>query len=202
MPLNLTPQPVTPQVLAGAVAGQITSSRLWTMMQVQAGDLLSATTTAEQPYASNYTIPANSLTVGQSLTFKGSGVYSTTAVLPPTQRARLRVGGQTMVDSGAISFPISLSALRYWFEIQMVVRATGVNGAIEAAGKLDFATSLSASITIVGGPNGLASESGNPVTIDTTQALLVQLTCTFGAVLGGNSNHLRQASLHSLRPAS
>lgn len=200
--LNLVPVGQSAQQVAQQVAGMTTSSRLWTMPSVQAGDTLVATTTSEQFYASGYVIPANSLTVGQSLTFKGSGIYTTTALLPPTQRARLRLGGQTMVDSGALSFPVSLSALRYWFEIQMVVRAVGASGAIESVGRLDFATSLSAALTVVGGPNGLASESGNPVTVDTTQPLPVQLSCTFGAVLAGNQNVLRQASLHSLRPAA
>jgi hypothetical protein len=183
-----------------AIANTTTSSRLYTQMTPLAGDALTASTTAEQPFASSYTIPANSLTVGQSLHVRGAGVYTTSAILPPTQRARLKAGGVTLVDTGAVGVVIALSAARYMFDMTMIVRSIGVNGSVEAFGRLDFATTLTGVQTILAGPSGAVGDSGNPVTIDTTQPLTISLSTTFGNVASGNANSLRQLSIHSLRP--
>ncbi len=184
------------------VATQSTSQRLYTQMVPQAGDTLSATTTAEQTYASTFTVPANSLVVGQSIIIKGSGVYTTSALVPPTQRARVRLGGQVLVDAAAQMFPVALASSRYMFDVHCIVRSLGVNGTVEAFGQLVFATSITNAITVLAGPSGVVGDAGNPVTVNTTQPLPITLTCQFGAVLAGNSNSMRQISVHTLRPAT
>lgn len=184
-----------------AIAGQVTSQRLYTQPAVQTGDTLTATTTTEQPFASGMTVPANSLVVGQSITVKGTGVYTTSTLTPPTQRARLRVNNILMVDTGPLTFPVSLTAYRYWFELQFIVRATGTTGAVEASGKLDFAN-LTGVTTVIAGPNGSGGDTGNPITINTTVDMPVALSVQFGAVLTGNSSSLRQLTMSSLKPTS
>lgn len=205
MSLSIFGPGLTTQQVAATVSGMITSSRLYTQMTVQAGDTLSASTTSEQAFASGYTIPANTLVVGQTIIVKGGGVYTTSALAPPTQRARLRAGnvgtGPVLVDAGAQSVLLSLSAARYVFEMTAIVRAVGVAGSIEAFGRLEYATSLGAAVPVLCGPSGTLGDAGNPVTVDTTQPIALTLTCTFGAVLGGNQNSLRQLVIHSLRPA-
>lgn len=185
-----------------AVATKSTSSRLWSQMTPLTGDTLAASTTAEQTYASSFTVPANSLVVGQSIIIKGSGVYTTSALLPPTQRARVRLGGQILVDAAAQSFPISLASSRYMFDVHCIVRSLGVNGTVEAFGQLVFATSITNAVTVLAGPSGVVGDAGNPVTVDTTQPLPITLSCQFGGVLGGNSNSMRQISVHTLRPVT
>lgn len=186
--------------VSDTVKAMTTSSRLYTQPVPVAGDTLTASTTAEQPFASSYTIPANSLTLNQSIRVTGWGIYTTPALSVVTQRARLKAGTATLVDSGPQLFPVSLSALRYKFTLDLMVRAIGVNGSIEAMGELVFATSITAAITVLSGPSGAASDAGNPVTTDTTQPIPLTLTCTFGAALAGNSNSLRQMAVSTLRP--
>lgn len=203
MPLNpLATSGQTAAQVDQAISARTTSSRLYTQTMVMPGDTLTATTTNEQTFTSGMTIPANSLVVGQSVILKGAGTFTTTALLPPTQRARVRLGGNLMVDAAAQSFPISLSACRYRFDVQLIVRALGVNGTVEAFGELTYATSLTNAIVVLAGPSGNVGDSGNPVTVNTTIDLPLTLSCQFGAILGGNSNSLRQLAIHTLRPVT
>lgn len=185
-----------------AVLTKATSSRLYTQMTPMPGDTLAATTTAEQAYASSLTLPANSLTVGQEIHVKGAGIYSTNTLSLCTQRARLRFGGVVMIDSGPLNFPLAISSNRYMIDLRLIVRAVGTSGSVEAFGKLDFATSLTSAITLLGGPSATVGEMGNPVTVNTTQPMTLALSCQFGIVLTGNSNALRQLSVHTLRPVT
>lgn len=193
----------TAQQVADAIGQKSSSSRLFTQMMVAPGDLLTATTAAEQMYATSYTIPANSLIVGQELHVKGAGLYTTQALAAPSQRARLRLGGQTMVDSGPQNVLLSLTAARYVFDIRLLVRAVGQAGQIEAFGLLHFATSLATTVPVLGGPSGTFGDAGNPVTVDTTQDMPLQLSCTFGFAstpASANTNQMRQLSVHTLKP--
>lgn len=206
MPLRVTPSGQTAAQVAAiadtAVSTKVTSARLYTQTTVMPGDTVSATTTAEQTFTSGMTIPAGSLAVGQSVILKGAGTYTTTAVLPPSQRARFRLGGALLVDAAAQMFPVSLAACRYRFEIQFIVRSLGTSGTVEAFGELTFATSLTTAIVVLCGPSGTAGDAGNPVTVNTTVDMPLALSCQFGSVLGGNSNSLRQLSIHTLKPVS
>lgn len=195
---------------AAAIAAQVpplipkaTAMRMFSQNSVQSGDTLTATTAAEQTYASQYTIPANSLVVGQVIHVHGNGVYTTPTVNLVSQRARLRLGGATLVDSAAQLFPISLASCRYEFYMHFIVRSLGAAGTVEASGRLIFATSLTSAITILCGPSGTtAGDTGNPVTIDTTKDNLLTLSCQFGAAQSGNSNSLRELSAHTMKPAT
>lgn len=185
-----------------AISAQTTSSRLYTQTTVMPGDTLYATTTGEQQFTSGMTVPANSLAVGQSIVMKGAGTYTTTTLLPPTQRARVRLGGNLLVDAAAQMFPVALAACRYRFDIQFIVRSLGVNGSVEAFGELTYATSLTNAIVVLAGPSGTAGDAGNPVAVNTTVDLPLTLSCQFGAVLAGNQNSLRQLAVHTLRPVT
>lgn len=195
---------VTTQQVAQTATAVATSQRLYSQMTPLAGDTLSAGTTAEQPFASNYTIPANSLVVGQELVMRGAGVYTSSALAPPTQRARLRTGasGPVFIDSGPVGVLLSLTSARYMFSMHLLVRSLGVNGTIEAFGRLEFAQTLSAATVVLCGPSGAVTDAGNPVTVDTTQPIPLVLTTTYSYAAAGNSNSMRQISLSTLRPVS
>lgn len=192
---------VSPGQIAKQVSQATTAMRLYTQSAVHTGDTLTATTTAEQFYASpSYSIPANTLMVGQSLHIKGSGVYTSSPILAPTQTARLWLGTAKMIDSGPLTFPVNLTTCRYTFDITMIVRATGTSGAIESYGQLTFATSLITAIPVIGGPSGTASDTGNPVAVNTTVDLPVRLSCQFGSATAGNANSMRQIVINSFKP--
>lgn len=198
---GLTGQQVDAKVDA-ALLSKASSSRLYTQVAVMPGDTLTASTTAEQTFQSGMVVPGNTAVVGQAFIMKGAGTYTTNAVLPPTQRARARLGGSLLVDAAAQMFPVSLASCRYRFEIQFIVRSLGTSGTVEAFGELTFATSLTTAIVVLCGPSGVAGDAGNPVTVNTTVDMPLTLSCQFGAVLAGNANSLRQLSVHTLKPVT
>src|SRR5690606_32108197 len=65
-------------------------------------------TTAETAFESEYEIPAEQLQAGSVIRIRAAGVYSTDAVAP-TLRIRVRLGGDTILDSGAVTATAALT---------------------------------------------------------------------------------------------
>lgn len=180
-----------------------TSRRQWSQMSVQPGDITTAANgTAEQPFASRGQIPAP-LVVGQALRLHGGGIFTTSTLLTPTQRARVRwgVGGPVVMDTGNLAPLIGASAGRYLFDVTLIVRSIGTNGSVEAFGRIEYANALFATSTAIVGPSGALSDTGNPVTVNTTVPVDLPLSVTYSSAQSGNTNQLRWSVLHDLRPA-
>lgn len=170
----------------------------------KAGDLISAATvgTTDTAYASSLIVPANTMAVGQVWRMRGAGRFTASALTPPSQRARIWVGSTAVIDTGAQALLIGASNARFWFDITMIVRAIGASGSLECYGKLDFATGLTGTLTGIFGPSGTASETTNPVAIDTTVSQKLAASVQFSANTAGNSSELRQLVIDMAPPSS
>ncbi len=203
---NYVPGPPTVASIAAQAAAMMppaTSRRIWSQMSVQPGDIATATTTAEQTFTSRGQAPGP-LVVGEVLRLHGTGIFTTSALAPPTQRARVRWGngGPVLVDTGDLGLILGATAGRYWFDIQIIVRSIGTTGTVEAVGRIEFSNALFTTSTALVGPSGQYSDTGNPVTVDTTQPMDLPFSVRFGGIATGNSNSLRTSVLHDLRPVT
>ncbi len=197
------PRPASIAAQVAAMMPPATSRRIWSQASVQAGDFVTATTTAEQTFASRGQAPGP-LVVGEVLRLHGTGIFTTSTLVAPTQRARIRwgVGGPVLVDTGDLGMILGASAGRYWFDCQFVVRSIGTTGSVEAFGRIEFSNALFSTTAALVGPSGQYSDTGNPVTVDTTQPMDLPFSVRFGSVTPNNSNSLRTSVLHDLRPTS
>lgn len=78
-------------------------------------------------------------------------------------------------------------------------------GTVECSGRIEFQSAailLGGTSTALIGPSGQYTDSGNPVTVDTTQVVDLPLSITYSAAQAGNTNTLRWSVLHDLKPAS
>lgn len=186
------------RLLAAAVAAQIKSSKgtTYTQKTLKAGDTVQASAgTTEQYFASQYSIPANSLAVGDTINIQGGGVFSTTS-LGPNQRPRVRLGGVAVVDAGSLMLVLGQSNLRWRFNVILTVRSIGATGTVESTGNLFFNNATNgASAVYTAGPDPTAGALGNPVTVNTTNALTLALSTQFSAAMTGNSTSLRQLTV-------
>lgn len=182
-----------------------TSRRVWSQMSVQTGDTVNAATTNEQPFTSRGQIPGP-LVVGEVLRLHGGGTFTTSSLLTPTQRARIRwgVGGPVLMDTGNLAPLIGAAAGRYLFDVSLIVRSIGTSGTVEAYGSIKYANALFGTTEALCGPSGVFSDAGNPVTVDTTQLLDLPLSVTFSATTATttNTNTLRWSVLHDLKPVT
>ena len=180
-----------------------TSRRVWSQQAVQPGDNLTNTSTLEQTFASRATIPAP-LVMGETLRLHGGGVFTTSTLLTPTQRARIRwgVGGPVIMDTSTLGLLVGAASGRYIFDVNLIVRSLGTAGTVESSGSIKFANAAFGTTEALCGPSGQYSEIGNPVTVDTTQPVDLALSVTFSSTQTGNANTLRWSVLHDLRPAS
>lgn len=136
-------------------------------------------TTSTETVVYSTTIPANSLKVGDQLTVEGL-IYNISVNATPTLRGRIRFGpttitGTIVCDTGTISVIADNWLL---LRATITVQAIGASGSIVASGSShSIATSTNAgqSLAIVA------------TTVDTTAALLLELTALWSASHASNS---------------
>lgn len=156
-----------------------------------------ANTAAETAFDSKYTIPGNSLAVGQVLRVTLRGFYSTD-VVAPTLIGRLRFGGvagTVLLTTGTISALVGgVSALGWAAEILVVVHSIGATGTLEVQGTFQFATAATAALTVI-------PSNGALVTVDTTADKDLVATATWGTADADNTVTLRQFAVQRSRAA-
>lgn len=142
----------------------------------------------ETAFASTYTIPANSLTVGQVIRLRTRGVYST-ALVAPTIIGRVRFGGVAgtlLITTGTVSALVGASSNLGWqADISITVNTIGGTGTMEVQGNLLFATAATAALTII--PVNLAA-----IAVDTTSPSDLVMTVEWGTASVDNTITLRQ----------
>lgn len=152
-----------------------------------------ANTTTETAFASLYTIPANTLEVGDLIRVVAYGVYST-AVLAPTIRGRLYLDDGTpvaMLDTGALTVVAGATNKGWRAEGSLV--CTDAPPKIDAQGIASFATAATAALSAHIANTGVitAPDFGN--------AMDIYLTITWGAASASNTIQLLQLNIEILK---
>lgn len=149
-----------------------------------------ANTTAETAFTSTYTIPANTLAVGDIIRIKLMGVYSTN-VIAPTIIGKIKFGATTVSDTGSVSAVAGVTNGGWFGDGIYVVQAIGASGSLESQAYLELQSAATTGLS-VNIPN-IA-----PITIDTTTDLAVTITVQWGTASASNTITLREFVLEKL----
>lgn len=161
---------------------------------VPAGNTI-ANTAAQTAFASSYTLPANSLSVGSTIKLKLYGVYST-ALAAPTITVVLKIGTVTVLTTGVISALVpATSSLGWLAEATLIVTAIGASGTIECQGFGEFDTSVTAGLMI-----NLTNTAAQA--IDTTAGKAITVAVTWGTASASNSITLRVMTVEIGNPVA
>lgn len=136
------------------------------------------------------TIPAKYLIPGKTVRLKMKGYYSTTTV-PGNVTANFKLGGTTVVTTGADAAVGSLSNLFWEVEVDVTCFTTGSSGTAWIQGRVIL------EITALGcDVNGMTNTS--ITTINTTTGLAVDFTWTWGTSNASNTITVTNASIEVL----
>lgn len=118
-------------------------------------------------------LPANYWKVGKTIRFRLWGHISETGT--PTLQIKLKLDAVTLLDSGAITLPASLSSSRFCFEGEITCRTAGGSGTVMVQGQL-----------ITGGTVTEVVKTAT-VTVDTTQSDTIDVTAQWGTADAANT---------------
>ena len=118
-----------------------------------------ANTTTETAFASTFTIPANSLAVGDVIRVRIAGRYSTD-VIAPLIRGKVKIGTAVVSDSGSVTSVAGATNAGWHANAEYIVTAIGAGGTLECHSDLSFATAAAAALSI--------EDSRGSVSLDTT----------------------------------
>lgn len=122
------------------------------------------------------TIPANSLKVGQTITIRILGVQRTSGT--PTFRVKVKLGGTTILDSGAQAQVSSAAADRVaYISCTLTVISTGASGTVIGQGQHIWGPSTASVGSLV---------TASAITVDTTAALAIDVTGQYGTASTNN----------------
>ena len=141
------------------------------------GSAINTTSTETVVYSA--TIPANSLKVGDEIRVYGV-IYNISVNATPTLRGRIRFGGTTLTGT-AVSDTSTISVIAdNWLILNATIQiqAIGASGSFVASGQ---------SNSIANTTNATQSIATAATTIDTTAAILVELTALWSASHLSNS---------------
>lgn len=94
--------------------------------QTDGGALASAAAASALPAQAVFTLPANTLKIGDKLCVRASGRISCAVTTPGTARYDLRIGGNVIFDSQAMNLNIvAKTNVGWWLDVEYVVRAVG-----------------------------------------------------------------------------
>lgn len=139
-----------------------------------------ANTTIETELASTYTFVANSLTAGTVGRVRLHGTYGTNAAVAPGLRIRVKLGGQTVLDTALVRLATGESGAGWALDAVMAVTAVGATGTLEAQAVAEF------------GNNSLAVANSSAFTIDTTGPLALTITLQWDVADADNTATLRE----------
>ena len=140
------------------------------------------TSTSETAFSSSYTIPANSVAVGDVFIVRLSGTYGGTVL--PTLEAWIKLGSTSAITTGMLSGLVNGSNLAWRAEARFVVTAIGASGSYECEGGLVFSTSATAALSV--------NVPGSSTTIDTTASQAITVSVDWGVGGTGQTVTLRQ----------
>lgn len=159
----------------------------------------SLTATSILPAAAKYTLPANTLNIGQAIRIKASGQLGNIVTTPGTLTIDVKFGS-TVVFSGA-AMQLSSTAhttLPFWYEALLTVRAIGTAANFMGQG---YMTSQSLSLTAVADstttPATLLLPNTTPAVgtnFDSTVANVIDFFATF-SLNNANAIQLHQYSV-------
>lgn len=139
---------------------------------------------AETTFASKYTLPANSLAVGQVLRITAFGVYGTDGALAGTLTLKLKAGSTALASTGALVNVVGLTNRGWIMRALCVVTAIGASGSMEAQGDASFSTALTTALA------GNLANTGT-ISIDTTASIDVGVSAQFSISDSDNAASLR-----------
>lgn len=172
------------------------SSNSWnqTLISAQAaGTALTAAAAATAlPTPAVFTMPANTLKIGDKILIKASGIISCVITTPGTARFDVRIGAAVVFDSGALSLNVIAKTNVPWYlEAELTVRSIG-NGVVATI----LGQGLFSSEAVVGSPlpsvggggvlnipvSGVAVGTGFNSTISNTVDLFFTQTVATGSM--------------------
>lgn len=126
------------------------------------------------------TLPANFLVAGKVIRISGGGVFST-LITPGTLTVKVKLGSVVVASVAITNLLASAANNAFQFAGTMVCRTAGVSGTVMADGQADYDSG-----TLVRGFAAL-NNAGATSTVDTTGALLVDVTVTWGTSNAANT---------------
>ncbi len=120
------------------------------------------------------TLPANSLKVGQAISIRATGHYST-QLTPTTLNIRLKLGSTTIMATGDQTPGGSISQLNWRLDTIIVVRSIGGSGTVMGQSFWEHQA------TAIAAPFFWEMLNTAAVTVDTTAGQAVDLTADWGA---------------------
>ena len=145
-------------------------------------------TVSETIVCPDFNIPAYYMVPGRTLYVYAAGVMSNVVTTPGTATFRVRwggVAGTVLLASAAQGLDTTAHTNALWnLEAWIVCRTAGASGTFMSSGTLRLFNLLSSTaanlLPAVLGSAGTPGSSGNTtVTVDTTAAKLLSVTCTF-----------------------
>lgn len=149
---------------------------LWTKTASTAVANTGAETTLLDAGVGSKTLATAFFTIGKTLFFEVVGYYSN--LLTPTLQFKMKLGGTTILDSGAILTPGTVANQQFRFRGQLTCRTTGATGTVMAQGEVVLAGLSTPLVTIT---------NTAVTTIDTTAALAAEVTLTWGTANAANT---------------
>lgn len=132
------------------------------------------------------TIPADTLDVGTIIRLTLYGYFSDTGT--PTLDVIVSLGGTEVCSTGVVTLLSGIDQLGWSLNVDIVCRSTGGTGTVVAAGIFEYNDDSGHRMTKV-----------TTTTIDTTAALLVDVTKTWGAAAAGNTSTCQMATIELLQ---
>lgn len=175
----------TVRTLTSADLISVGNQLLFSNTTVPAGNTV-ANTTTPTAFTSSFTIPANSVVLGQVFHIRLAGVYGVATLSTPTITLQFLIGSTVLCTSGAVTTVGGLTNDGWTAWCDFIVTATGSSGTAEAQGFVEYET---ASTT------NLASNMQNTAAITginwtTTNVLTAQIT--WGTASASNTIQDRQ----------
>ena len=150
-----------------------------------------ASTASETAFESSHTFSANAFDVGDVIRVKLYGTYGTDALLAPSLRTKLKLGGATLLDTTAVTTVVGLNNVGWWIEGIFVVHSIGASGSVDAQGFAEFGTGITMGLNV-----HIANAA--TVAIDTTTTLAFTVTVQWGTADADNTITLRQMVIERL----
>lgn len=163
-------QRTTLQYLANLIRGDNLIYAGRSIKQVQ--NSASETSLAPSTATGSLTLAANYLTQGKTIHFKVSGYISSTG--SPTVTFKLKVGSDTVLNSGAITIGPNYNSVMFHLEADWTIWTTGATGTQAMQGRIFIGTTVVPFIAT--GWNA----------VDTTGTLLLAITEQMSAADNGN----------------
>jgi hypothetical protein len=166
------------------------SGAVYASTSVPAGNTFS-NTSAENAFASSYTLPANTLVVGKPYRITARGLLGTGSNVCGFT-FRIKIGSVTVFNSGSVSVATNVADGPWEIETIVVPVTLGASGTIEAQGRGSAEKGASTNFYRFLGANTA------PLTLDTTASQAITVTMQMSIVGASATGTLRQLIVEAL----